>query len=506
MIRFPLTTLGTLGLVCASSAVQADVTAQQVWDNLADQMAIYGEGFTTGPVSQSGDTLTVPDVRIEFSDASVSAVAKIGDLALTENGDGTVTITTPESYPLSINLTTEEGEPIAVHFIISQENMAVRVSGEPEEATFEFDTDRYAITLDAIEGEDASDVGIETATLSFLDWSGHYTISGDDMTRISSELNLGAVDLDISVTEFGRDDLITGTFDITDITAFSNAVSPESLNLEAEYPPFKDGLSLEAGYSIGSLEYAFDIVTEEGTLSSMASAEDAELSFAVSYEELKYSGSLRSLDMNMVMPEELPLPISFGIAQQHFELQIPLSQSTDDTLQDARFSLEMSDLIISDAIWDLIDPQQILSRAPVTIALGMDAQIKLFFDLLDPDQQEALALTDVPGELHGMQLTDLTLRGGGAEITGNGAFTFDNSDFVTFDGFPRPEGELNFDINGINGLLDSLIAIGVVPEEDAFVPRMMLGMFTTPVGDDALTSQIEVNTEGQVLANGQRLR
>ena len=166
----------------------------------------------------------------------------------------------------------------------------------------------------------------------------------------------------------------------------------------------------------------------------------------------------------------------------------------------------MSDLTISDAIWDLIDPQQILARVPVTIALGIDAQIKLFFDLSDPDQQEALALTDVPGELHGMQLTDLTLRGGGAEIIGNGAFTFDNSDFETFGGFPRPEGELNFDINGINELLDSLVTIGVIPEENALMPRMMLGMFTTPVGDDALTSKIEVNTEGQVLANGQRLR
>jgi hypothetical protein len=31
-------------------------------------------------------------------------------------------------------------------------------------------------------------------------------------------------------------------------------------------------------------------------------------------------------------------------------------------------------------------------------------------------------------------------------------------------------------------------------------------MFTTPVGDDMLTSTIEVNNEGHVLANGQRLR
>ena len=115
-------------------------------------------------------------------------------------------------------------------------------------------------------------------------------------------------------------------------------------------------------------------------------------------------------------------------------------------------------------------------------------------------------MTDVPGELNGIQLTELTVRAAGAEITGDGAFTFDNSDLDTFDGFPRPEGDVNLAINGINGLVDKLIQMGIVPEDQAMMPRMMLGMFATPVGDDMLTSKIEVNSEGHVLANGQRLR
>ncbi|MBT5294670.1 MAG: DUF2125 domain-containing protein, partial [Octadecabacter sp.] len=72
--------------------------------------------------------------------------------------------------------------------------------------------------------------------------------------------------------------------------------------------------------------------------------------------------------------------------------------------------------------------------------------------------------------------------------------------------FPRPEGQVNFVINGVNGLVDNLILMGLIPEDEAMMPRMMMGMFTTPVGDDMLTSTIEVNSEGHVLANGQRLR
>jgi hypothetical protein len=37
--------------------------------------------------------------------------------------------------------------------------------------------------------------------------------------------------------------------------------------------------------------------------------------------------------------------------------------------------------------------------------------------------------------------------------------------------------------------------MGLIPEDQAMMPRMMLGMFATPVGDDMLTSTIEVNAE-----------
>ena len=142
----------------------------------------------------------------------------------------------------------------------------------------------------------------------------------------------------------------------------------------------------------------------------------------------------------------------------------------------------------------------------MTFAFGVDAQVTPFFDFLDPTQQEAAMMSNIPGEVNGVQISELTLRGAGAEITGDGAFTFNNTDLQTFDGFPRPEGQATFTINGINGLVEKLIKIGLIPADQAMLPRMMLGMFATPVGDDMLKSTIEFNAEGHVLANGQRLR
>ena len=93
-------------ILCGTTAY-ADVTAQQVWDNWTDQMAVYGQGFTTGGEDMSGGTLTVSDVKIEMSDEEASIVAALGDIALTENGDGTVNITMGTSYPITVDLTPE---------------------------------------------------------------------------------------------------------------------------------------------------------------------------------------------------------------------------------------------------------------------------------------------------------------------------------------------------------------------------------------------------------------
>ena len=91
-------------------------------------------------------------------------------------------------------------------------------------------------------------------------------------------------------------------------------------------------------------------------------------------------------------------------------------------------------------------------------------------------------------------------------MSGKGAFTFDNSDLTTFDGMPRPTGALDLRLIGGNALLDKLVAMGLLPEDQALGARMMMGLFGRMEGEDTLTSKIEVTPEGAVLANGQRLR
>jgi hypothetical protein len=111
------------------------------------------------------------------------------------------------------------------------------------------------------------------------------------------------------------------------------------------------------------------------------------------------------------------------------------------------------------------------------------------------------------GEIHALTVNALTLAIAGARLTGAGDFTFDNADMSTFPGMPRPEGALDLQLTGGNTLMDTLVAMGLLPEEQAMGARMMLGLFARPgSGPDSLTSRIEITPDGQLLANGQRLR
>lgn len=491
-------------VLCGTTAT-ADVTAQQVWDNWTDQMAVYGQGFTTGGEDMSGDTLTISDVNIQLSNDDASVVAALGDIALTENGDGTVTITVPDSYPITIDLTPEYGDPSTINMSVQHENMVLNVAGQPDAMIYDMSADRYAISVDSLEGDVNEEVALTDAVIAMIDMSGTYSVSQDNLTRIAYAFDLGALDIDVAFTEKGGDGVVQANGDMSDLSMFANISTPIDMDLDADVPPFNEGLAIDGGYTFGNLLYAFNFDIDGEAASGTASVDSGTLGLTANVDGVSYSGESVGFDVSLLIPQELPFPIEVTMAKYGFDFNIPLSQGNDGP-RDARLAFNFTDLAISDTLWNLGDPANILPRDPLTIALGLDAQVTPFFDFLDPDQMEAAAMSDIPGELNGVQITELTVRAAGAEITGDGAFTFDNTDLQTFDGLPRPEGQLTFNINGVNGLVDKLIQMGLIPEEEAMMPRMMLGMFATPVGDDMLTSTIEVNGEGHVLANGQRLR
>ena len=113
----------------------------------------------------------------------------------------------------------------------------------------------------------------------------------------------------------------------------------------------------------------------------------------------------------------------------------------------------------------------------------------------------------LPVEVQDVALQQFNLSAAGAKVTSVGQFQFDNSDLFTVEGIPRPEGQLEIEINGAYDLMDRLIEIGLIQKSEAMGLRMMLSMLTVPgPAKDALKTLIEVTKEGHIIANGQRLR
>ena len=94
----------------------------------------------------------------------------------------------------------------------------------------------------------------------------------------------------------------------------------------------------------------------------------------------------------------------------------------------------------------------------------------------------------------------------GAKLTGNGAVTFEHDENGPT--ALKPSGAVDLKLVGGNTLIDTLVSSGLLPAQMAMGARMMMGMFAVPAEgeEDTLKSKLEFTRDGQILANGQRIK
>jgi hypothetical protein len=216
---------------------------------------------------------------------------------------------------------------------------------------------------------------------------------------------------------------------------------------------------------------------------------------------LAYKGGAKGVEV-LLSGAQIPFPeVALRYAETAFDLVMPLSKA--DAPQDFRMGVTLRDLTVSDEIWAMVDPMANLPRDPATLVIDARGKATLTSDIMD---EAAMNSGLPPGQLESFDLPALQLKIAGAELTGNGALTFDNTDLTSFDGMPAPTGTVTLNLTGGNTLLDKLVAMGMIPEDQAMGARMMMGMFARPGnGPDTLTSTLEFKDKG-FFANGMRLK
>lgn len=495
----PLRSTACIFALLSATAASAEVTAADVWADWQESLSMYGkDGVSIGAETMDGDTLTISDITLTMNDDVTKVSATLGDLILTEQGDGTVSVQMPSNYPITI----ENDEGNIVKMSMQQTGLSLIVSGTPEEMSYAMSAGKYGLVVDEIL-EDGKPVEADIRVTA-NDLEGSYTTKTGDMRAIDYNIKIGSLDMLADVTPPATaGDYFTLSGKIEGLSTQATMTMPLAENIEKPEDLFTKGFAMDGGYAFSGASYIFDVTAEGEQTSGSVSTGAGTLSATMDEKTMGYDSLTNDLAV-AINGGAIPFPIEVSLAQYGIGFDMPLGK-TDDAA-DFGLRVNLTDLAVNDMIWMMADPSGALPHDPATLLVDLSGKAKLFFDLLDPEQAEAIASADVPGELNEVTLNNLRLSVAGAEVTGLGAFTFDNTDLETFDGMPRPAGDVTVNITGANALIDKLVTMGLLPEDQAMMGRMMMGMFARSTGDDELTSKIEINKEGHVIANGQRIQ
>jgi Uncharacterized protein conserved in bacteria (DUF2125) len=484
----------------SSTAVYADVTAQQVWDDWKANMGVYGQaGMTIGSEVASGGTVTVTDLGIDSTMEGGSIKANMASLVLTENGDGTVSVTMSEDYPMTITNTTDGVETV-ISVGMHQTGMTMTVSGTPEEMTYDVAAAKYTFSLDSV--MEAGTAIPAEVVLTLNNMAGSYVSTPGDLRNIDYEMGADSADVSVVVNDPETGTAVNFSGKMNDLATTANMAIPTGVT--DPNAMFSAGMAMAGGYTFGASSFVFSASDPStGDTSGTATAISGTTDFSFDMSAMGYDTTTQGLNMELTSAS-MPFPVKLAMSELGLGILFPLAKSTEPA--DWASYVNLTDLSVNDEIWAMLDAGNVLPHDPATVVMDLTGTATMLFDILDPAQQEQMNAGAAPGELNSVSINDLTVKIAGAEVLGTGAFTFDNTDMTTIPGMPRPEGSVDLKINGVNGLLDKLVSMGLVPEDQAMMPRMMMGMFATVVGDDQLTSKIEIDASGGIFANGQQIQ
>lgn len=485
--------------IAIGSTATADVTAQDVWKSLKDQLSTGSEATISGSETMSGNTLTVTDLEVDMSDDEADVTFDMGDLTFTENGDGTVTLHMDEQVVITFS-PPGKADANRIVVLLKMAGAQTVVSGVPGDMLYTTTADRYTISIDeAI--EDGDEIPVEfTLNLNNIS-SKQSMITADGLLRMAGDFAADSLDMLMAVEDDGSTVDVSGQ--ATGILMNASVAVPEDMDAANADRAFLDGMSVEFTSSVGTSAFLAFVDEGMGPMNVTSTSTNGTLSMMIDKDVMTFDGGAQNMALAM-SGGTLPFPVNVGLASYGYSFGMPMSKTEEPA--PFNLSVNLTELAINDDVWMMADPAGVLPHDPMTFQATLSGTGKLYYDLADPAQADAADAAEVPGELNSLTLENLLVVALGATITGAGSFIFDNTDLVSFDGMPAPEGSVTFDAIGLNGLLDKLGTMGLIPEDQLMGGRMMMGMFANVVGDDHLTSKVEVTEEGSVFINGMQIK
>ncbi len=504
MTKWKLAGSTALVLVMGSVASFADVTPEDVWKAWQDGATAMGQKVTAGSTTRDGDALVVKGISIVFA-GDKGGTASFDTVSFKDNGDGTVGIVFPDSSPVKMSVPPSGSEtgPTEIALTLGLAGAAITASGTPEAISYKTDAPEIGLKLDSVKPADGSVVDA-AADIKLTGVTGTYAIEGAESGKKITE-DFAAKSFDLKVK--GTDAKGGSPFDVTaSIADFAGKFAVDGINGDMSdlNAALKAGFALDGGFTYGATAFDLNASTDGKPTKIAGSLGGGDLTLAMDASKLHYSSGSKAVSLTINSPD-IPVPdLTVGLGEAAFDLLMPVAKS--DSSADFALLTKIVDLKVSDAIWSMIDPTAALPHDPATLIIDTTGTATMTKDIMAEANAVQSGNDAPPGMLNSLNLNQFDLKVAGAEVTGKGAFTFDNSDMTTFSGVPAPTGKIDIKAVGVNALIDTLVKMGLLPQDQVMQGRMMLAMFAnTSTTADEITSTLEFKDK-HFFANGQQLQ
>lgn len=498
-------------------AAWAELTADSVWQQMTEISKTQNMELSAESSTRDGNTLvlrgitgtgtTVQSFEVADEKFTIESTTTISfdELSLTEERDGTVTLDMSDKVALT-STTTGDDEPVSFGGTMEMADYTTTFREDGDALVVDQTAGTLAFVMDSLPDEE--DV-VFNAPLRLeaqgLTGTTSYVIGDDILTKQDYDINAVRITADVTATD-DEDETANIVFDGTMETLKLTGDSTIPADLDMSDPMAVYSADMSATGSLTMAGQSHRLVVEGGDADMDLSFKSGPYTMSGGLENgtVRYEDSAQDVAID-VTTQQMPFPVNVTLSELGSALTLPMTKS--DAPSDARLGLKLKELQVNDMIWAMLDPQGALPHDPATLEVDLSGQVMMLANLTDPQDMEALMETgSTPFLPINLRLDTLLLDVVGARLTGDGAVDFDQTDLTSYDGLPAPIGDVTLNATGVNGLIDRLIQMGLLPEDQAMMSRMMIGMFTNATGDDALTSHIEFQKGGRILANGQQIR
>lgn len=536
-------TTSTLAITAMTMPAFAEVTPEQVWQSWVDYYQSVGYTVTEGSRDKAGETLTLSGVVIATTAEGSKAAFNVPQVTLSTQGDGSVKTLFADEMTGTLEGTDADGGTYSMPLTIRVPGNGIVTEGAPEDLTHRFDypTVEMEVSTVTTDGTEAP----FPIRLGMTNTSGQIHMVAGPSAKYDYDMSAESLTFEGDLTD-DSEGKVKFAGALEDLQGTGKISTPGGItDLQNEMAAaLKAGLVIDGTFKSGAGSASFDYsgIDEEGQPSEGSGKYQGaglDAGFSLSQAGLGYRVTSGAVNFELASPQ-MPFPVQYGIESGGFDLQMPVTMS--DEPQPFGFKYHIAGVTLADGIWNLFDPQETLPRDPASIELDLSGLMKVVEDVFTiptPPTEEAMTGEDMAdgdmadgdmadGDMTGEGMTDdamtdeaalddmpaspfepvevninkVALDLLGAKATATGALKAPGGSIES------TVGEIHAEYQGIDALVEKLVAIGLVPQEQAMGITMMMGLFAKPVEGkpDTKATDLEFREGGSIFANGQQIR